>query len=177
MEDNQLIKCSRCGEYKPQNKFTLLKQNGKNYRRKQCHECKTKMMRIYRENNREHTNEIAKNSHRRARIRRPKSFLIYNARKRATERGLAFDLTENDINIPETCPVLGIKLRNPAIDKWDNSAQDNSPSLDRIIPENGYVKGNVEVISKRANTIKSFGTIEEHEKVIEYMKRSLSNHL
>jgi len=31
----------------------------------------------------------------------------------------------------------------------------SSPSLDRIIPGSGYVKGNVEIISMKANLIKS----------------------
>lgn len=171
MKNNELLKCSMCGEYKPQNKFTLLRKNGKFYRRKQCHECKTKMMRVYRENNREHTNEIARNSHKRARTRRPKSFLVYYAKRRAIKRGLPFNLTENDIEIPEVCPVLGIKLRNPSTDGWDIFSQDNCPSLDRIVPELGYIKGNVKVISKKANTIKSFGTKEEHLKIVEYIER------
>lgn len=37
----------------------------------------------------------------------------------------------------------------------------NSPTLDRIRPDLGYVKGNVIVISGRANRIKSDATIEE----------------
>ena len=48
---------------------------------------------------------------------------------------------------------------------------DNSPSIDRIIPELGYTKGNIQIISHRANnTIKNNGTIEEHEKIIKYIK-------
>ena len=44
-------------------------------------------------------------------------------------------------------------------------------SLDCIIPELGYVPGNVAVISRRANTIKNDATIEELELVLAYMKR------
>ena len=41
----------------------------------------------------------------------------------------------------------------------------DSPSLDRIFPESGYTKGNVRVISWRANWIKNNSTIEEIEKL------------
>lgn len=42
--------------------------------------------------------------------------------------------------------------------------------LDRLIPDKGYVKGNVHWISRRANRIKSDATVEELEKIISYMK-------
>lgn len=174
MENNETLKrCCRCGEHKPLNKFTLLKRYGRDYRRSQCHECKTEMMREYRNNNREQTNITARDSHRRARVRRPETFFVYRAKQRANKLGLPFDLTEDDIYIPKTCPVLGIELRKPSLEgKWDCANEhDACPSLDRIIPELGYVKGNVMVISKRANTIKSFGTKDEHRKIIEYIER------
>jgi len=81
---------------------------------------------------------------------------------------LPFNLTIEDVAIPKYCPVLGIELR---VNHDGGQANDNSPSLDRVNPELGYVKGNVNIISKRANTIKSFGTIEEHKKVIDYMEK------
>ena len=51
----------------------------------------------------------------------------------------------------------------------------NSPSLDRIRPQLGYVAGNVRVISNRANHLKSNGTISEFEAVLAYMKREGAN--
>ena len=41
-----------------------------------------------------------------------------------------------------------------------NDAKDNSPSLDRIDPNIGYVKGNVHWISNRVNRMKSDQTLE-----------------
>lgn len=82
--------------------------------------------------------------------------LHYSAKHRAKKLCLPFNLDYDDIVIPETCPVLGIKLDD------DCSKQSrNSPSLDRIIPELGYVKGNVQVISWQANTMKNNASIEE----------------
>jgi len=57
----------------------------------------------------------------------------------------------------------------------EGKVSDNSYSLDRIDPSKGYVKGNVEVISHRANTLKSNATIEELEKVIQYMRKQMGD--
>jgi hypothetical protein len=64
----------------------------------------------------------------------------------------------DDISIPDHCPILGIPLF-PRRGKQGGS--DNSPSLDRIEGKFGYVKGNVIVISNRANRLKSDATIKE----------------
>ncbi len=47
---------------------------------------------------------------------------------------------------------------------------DDSPSLDKIIPKLGYVKGNVWVVSNKANRIKSNATIEELELLVKNLK-------
>ena len=38
---------------------------------------------------------------------------------------------------------------------------DTSPTLDKIIPERGYVKGNVQVISHKANSMKRNASLDE----------------
>jgi hypothetical protein len=91
--------------------------------------------------------------------------MLYAAKARAKKDGLPFSIVLDDIVVPDMCPVLGI----PII-KNSGRCQPNSPSLDKTIPQNGYVRGNVEVISHKANTIKSDATIEELEKVLVYMK-------
>ncbi len=95
--------------------------------------------------------------------------ILVAAKYRAKQKNIPCDITEADIILPEYCPALGIKLEfsNPY------SSKDSSFSLDRIDPELGYVKGNVAVISQRANQIKSNGTIDEHQKIIDYMKSHL----
>ena len=90
--------------------------------------------------------------------------MLKNAKDRAAERGLAFELTLADIVIPEVCPVLGIPMSF-----GEGEAHDGSPSIDRIRPELGYVKSNIAIISRRANTIKSFGTAEEHRRIAEWI--------
>lgn len=90
--------------------------------------------------------------------------MFYDARKRAVALGLPFAIEPDDIVIPTICPVLGLPLT-------PNGARDNRPSLDRIIPGNGYVRGNIAVISFRANRIKSDSTIDEMIAILAYMGR------
>lgn len=78
------------------------------------------------------------------------------AKHRAKVKGLAFDIDLSDIVIPEVCPVLGIPM--------------DSPSLDRHNNDLGYVKGNVKVISKRANHLKNNGKLHEFEKLVQYLR-------
>ena len=158
----ETIRCKSCDLDRPIGDFYVWKTG---YRRKICTECKRLKAAKYREENRELTNLTARESHRRAKKERPKSFFVYRAKQRAKKLGLPFNIDESDIVIPEFCPVLGIRLNSGGGDK-----EDSCPSIDRVIPEMGYIKGNVKIISKRANTIKSFGTISDHEKIIEYIK-------
>ena len=95
-------------------------------------------------------------------------YTLWNAAKqRAKKQGLPFDLSPLDlkeIGIPDICPVLGIPI-NKAPGDGTGERNDNSPSLDKFIPSLGYVKGNVHVISWRANRFKSDGTPEEWQKI------------
>jgi len=96
--------------------------------------------------------------------------IYYSAQRRARKKGVPFEIEISDIVIPEYCPVLGIKLEVAS-----GYAQDNSPSLDRIIPALGYVKGNILVISYKANTIKSNATVDELRKVAAFYGNNSSS--
>lgn len=80
------------------------------------------------------------------------------AKARAKERGMAFDIDKSDLVIPSYCPILGIKLE---CHSGSSGGKYNSPSLDKIIPSLGYVKGNIQVISDRANKMKADASISE----------------
>ena len=84
--------------------------------------------------------------------------MFWSVKSRAKTLGIPFDLDISDCQIPEYCAVLGFKLESNVGGK---KPKDNSPSLDRLIPALGYVKGNTRVISHRANHIKNNGTIDE----------------
>lgn len=93
--------------------------------------------------------------------------LLRRAKTRAKKKGVPFSLTKSDIFIPEVCPALGMTLM-----VGDGSGgKPNSPSLDRIIPELGYVPGNIAVISLLANSIKSVASSSQVMMVAEWMKK------
>ena len=86
----------------------------------------------------------------------PERILWQSAKDRAIKFNLPFDIEISDVIIPSHCKILGIPL-------FEGSGKPtaNSPSLDRIDPKLGYVKNNIQVISFKANTIKSNATKEE----------------
>lgn len=87
----------------------------------------------------------------------PRHKLWIKARQRATKKGIPFNITWEDIpEIPIKCSILNIELS-----KGTRGKCSNSPSLDKINPIKGYVKGNIRIISHRANQLKSDGTPEE----------------
>jgi hypothetical protein len=100
------------------------------------------------------------------RSRTPEGKLFTAARVRAQDQGVPFGITVDDIVIPAKCPVLGLPLES-----GQGGWTDASPSLDKIIPELGYVPGNIAVISWRANRLKSDGTLEELKAIVEWMNK------
>ena len=91
--------------------------------------------------------------------------LWYGAKWRAKEVGLPFDIELSDIIIPDICPILGIQ-----IDKsYTDLHKEHAPSLDKVIPEKGYVKGNVCVISRKANRMKQDLTLDSVELIKKYI--------
>lgn len=98
--------------------------------------------------------------------RNPKKYLTAAAKSRARKSGLAFDITPDDFEIPERCPILGIELSVVHNGNQDKTA---APSLDRIDPNFGYIKGNVAVISWQANKYKSNMSKEIIEKLYKYV--------
>lgn len=62
-----------------------------------------------------------------------------------------------------SCPITGQEF-----DRHDKKS-DNCPHLDRVVPELGYTKGNVQYISARMNRIKYNATPEELQNLLKYM--------
>ena len=87
---------------------------------------------------------LSKQSH----IDRSKERRMFDsAKSRATIKGREFTIELEDIHIPEFCPVF----LTPMV----------APSIDRIDSDRGYVKGNIRVISRRANILKNNASVEE----------------
>jgi hypothetical protein len=96
------------------------------------------------------------------------NYLYKSAKTRSKKYNILFNLELDDIVIPDMCPVLGIQLV-----QGDGVSFDGSPTLDRIIPELGYTKGNIIVVSMKANRIKNNATLNELKKVYEYYGKLL----
>ena len=97
--------------------------------------------------------------------RYPERRMLRAAKNASKVKSLPYNLTVDDINIPEVCPILGIPLIKQFVKR-----NGSSPSLDRIVPELGYVKGNVMVISWRANFLKSDASIDEMEQLAQFYR-------
>ena len=93
-----------------------------------------------------------------------------DARSRAKRHKIPFTIDPWDIIITENCPVLSIPLIRQS---GKGAPSDNSPTLDKIIPEKGYVKDNIVVVSYKANSMKRNATIEEVMMLAEFYKQYL----
>ena len=117
-------------------------------------------------NNKEKVSEKNRN-HRKKYL---KKAILKAAKNRCQKFNIEFNLTEDDFELPEVCPVLGIPLQITFGNK--GGGKDNSYSLDRINPSLGYIKGNVQVISLKANMMKSSATKEELIKFSKWIKQT-----
>lgn len=93
--------------------------------------------------------------------------LIRSARLRAARRKIPFDLTVGYVRqlwpADGRCPVLGYRM---VLDR----DLDETPSLDRIDNERGYVQGNVRIISLRANRLKADAHAFELRRIAAYLE-------
>jgi hypothetical protein len=89
--------------------------------------------------------------------------MLRGAADRARYFDLPFDLELSDIVIPAMCPILNVPLEFKTR---------YAPSLDRISPEKGYVKENVQVVSKKANAMKQDATERELKEFAKWVNRT-----
>ena len=155
--------CTKCLVEKNLSDFYLAKTtaDGHTYNCKSCHatyrESKREHARVYmnnlREAKREEINAKKREYWNRQDFRKK---LISQVRARAKTRGIDFNLELEDIPYTETCPLLGCRLI-----PGTKTDYEYTHSLDRIDPEKGYIKGNVWVMSKKANSMKNNASKEE----------------
>jgi hypothetical protein len=97
-------------------------------------------------------------------LKNPEKIMLYAARNRAKTAGIECTITEKDIIIPETCPILGLTL-----EKLGGRSGNLSPSLDRVDNNKGYTPDNVCVISQKANQLNGGMSIKDMEMLFAYM--------
>lgn len=178
--ENQTKICSKCGRELPLSAFN--RGNSLYGRRSFCRECEHSIQNspeyvarrrkntlkrresleyILKSNNadtdRRHNNDTSL-----------KLCLLRVAKQRAKTKGLDFNIDITDINLPDKCPLLNIPLSS-----FYGEATNNSYSIDRIDSSKGYIKGNVWIISKRANTLKGNATLEELEMLVKNLRRRI----
>lgn len=160
---NNTKECRKCNIEKPISDFYYRKDN-KRYRTL-CKECWYTQSRAYilqhPDKQTEYNNSYNKSDKNKANQRRyyennHEHSLWSGARQRAKTTGIPFNLDVSDIIIPDYCPILGIALAPNR-----GKVKDNSATVDRIVPELGYTKGNIQVLSHKANAMKYNATPEE----------------
>lgn len=155
--------CSKCKKVLPLALFRKASKHkdGLKYECKSCHDAGTKQ-------------SAQKNP-----ITVQTGKMIQNARKRAKDKNVPFAIDADYLRsiVPSHCPIFGTPLEWSARRELGQHPLPNSPSLDRIDPAKGYVKGNVWIISNKANTIKSNATHEELKLVTEAVGRAIVDSL
>lgn len=100
------------------------------------------------------------------------NFMYNRARASARQRGIEFNIDRIDIVLVDKCPLLKVPLEYGDLENGDAA---HRPSLDRIDNTKGYVKGNVQVVSLRANTLKRDATLEELARMGEWAEAHLKD--
>jgi len=194
-------KCSKCGEVKGLEDFCgskckicvkrykkeyyeKNKSKIKNYNSTHYEHNKEKVKKIaatYRKNNKDIIKERKAKYYYDNRIKEREKRLIYRkdnikkimfleAKKRAIKKNIEFTITLDDIILNDICPLLNIEMG-----VYNNTASGNSYSLDRILLNKGYVKGNIQVISHKANTSKNNLSIDEYSLIVVNLEKIIKN--
>lgn len=99
-----------------------------------------------------------------------KTDILHRVKSQAKMKGIEFNLKVEDLVWNEFCPIFGTKLEYFAV----GGRKYNSVSLDRVDPSKGYIPNNVEIISVRANSVKSDMGIKEIRSLLKYMEDHLA---
>ena len=96
---------------------------------------------------------------------------LQNARSRARRDKVPFNLTLQDLVdiATDQCPILHTPFVWGISGLGKGKTRPDSPTLDRILPELGYINGNVAFLSYRANRIKDNGTMQEHYDIADWI--------
>lgn len=118
--------------------------------------------RRWRNKNKEHLRQRQKEYYR----EHPDIYLLNACASRAKKQGLEFNLERKDLMFPTHCPVFGFPFEHGT-----RGFHEQSPSIDRINPKLGYVKGNVIVVSFKANRMKQTATVKELRQLADFYEK------
>lgn len=156
--------CTYCKQVKPLSDFYKVAgtQRSRDGYRNQCKPCHQEY-----QNTAANRAETAARYYRKRKESDPALFMWKQAKHRAKYdyNNMEFSIEVADIQIPETCPYLGVAF--VPLDK------DLGYSLDRIDSAKGYTKDNIRVISYMANKMKNNAT---EGQLVAFAKGVLSLH-
>lgn len=95
-------------------------------------------------------------------------------RNRAKDKHLSFNMVPSDLHtemghLPIFCPIFP----HIRLDYFAGPDRRYWPSVDKIVPQLGYISGNVWIISMAANTWKTNGSnSEERKRIVEIMNKT-----
>ena len=156
-------KCSKCQKVLPVEEFYKYAKS-KDGLTHHCQHCyrkyrkeKQEHYRQYMENRRKTDNEHVKQIKNKSwQNLDPRKKMLQQAKNRCNRKNLEFNLELKDIILPPVCPLLEIPFVVGTRDNYEHTY-----SLDRINSSKGYIKGNVWVITKLANSMKNSASKEE----------------
>lgn len=106
-----------------------------------------------------------------------KGYMLRNLRYNAKRRGIAFNLEIKDLILPTQCPLLGLPLLYNSFDTTAKTFNDNAwATVDRIDNSLGYVKGNVWIISRLANTMKNEASLDQLKLFADNILKTIETH-
>ena len=165
--------CSFCKEEKSVFDFSKNKASSDGLQYK-CRSCDIEYQKNRRIQNKDHVLDYSRNyqKNKRKNFEFRLQMLLNASKQRSKKKSRENTLTLDDIKsiYPENglCPIFGTKLVF-----GDAGFRETSPSIDRIDSTKGYTKDNIQIISWKANRIKTNSSIEELELILAYMKQGL----
>lgn len=151
--------CTKCKKVRPIGAFTKGPDHGYRYQCRQCnleYQIKSKTRK-----------QTASKYYEKRKETDPTLFMWKQAKHRAKfdYENMEFEIEVSDIILPDRCPYMGVGFI-PLDKKYGYS-------LDRIDSTRGYVKDNIQVISRIANVMKNNATEQE---LISFAKGVLDLH-
>lgn len=165
-------RCRKCGKVKELVEFIPNKDCSEG-RTHECHSCENTYQRNKYQENIEHERARAKRKYKRRRTNNPIPMIARAARdniiKKCKNTGVPIDLTltiDDYIALyTESCHICG--------KKYDLTNHDLKPTIDKLIPSLGYVRGNINVICTRCNRIKYNASPEELYAIADWIKSKI----
>jgi hypothetical protein len=173
--------CSKCKEMLPVSMFSK-KAATKDGLRSHCRSCEAQSnAKWYGNGGKKKRQDWNKSNP----VRRITAKMVGRARRAAQEKNLPFDIdldyvrlmVGENAELASHCPIFQTILEWSCHRGNGGKILPNSPSIDRIDPARGYVKGNIWVISYRANVIKNDASHDELKLVTKATGIALVNSL